>query len=362
MRVDAAEFRALPLEAHALLDDVPLKDVNAVDLPGGGPGQTLRDVRALIPPGGLMKANLMTRALFGMRLWLGRLFSWDGPEHDRADASYLNRVSEAIRARSAAPPGTREGGFRQLYLLEQESLAEIRNATVHAFLCEALCAAGRVSSLLGHLREAHVHVDPRVYGAYRAFPAVSGVSGDVQAAAPRLDRPLPAELSGAYAGSWVRLQEWASSRSGYFDPAAFLMVGDFAFTIRGAAFSGATAALALATGAGLPFSNAAFSPNFATIFFFVSSPVASMTKVGTRRALRSATHLVISHGGRRRTAARARRGPDCFTRFVRPRSNSAPARSAIRRAIACEARAAAGAMALRTISSMEPSLATLGIP
>jgi hypothetical protein len=140
MRVDAAEFRALPLEAHALLDDVPLKDVNAVDLPGGGPGRTLRDVRALIPPGGLMKANLMTRALFGMRLWLGRLFSWDGPEHDRADASYLNRVSEAIRARSAAPPGTREDGFRLLYLLEQESLAEIRNATVHAFLCGALCA------------------------------------------------------------------------------------------------------------------------------------------------------------------------------------------------------------------------------
>jgi hypothetical protein len=31
-----------------------------------------------------------------------------------------------------------EGGFRLLYLVEQESLAEIRNATVHAFLSTAL--------------------------------------------------------------------------------------------------------------------------------------------------------------------------------------------------------------------------------
>jgi hypothetical protein len=31
-----------------------------------------------------------------------------------------------------------ERGFRLLYLVEHESLAEIRNATVHAFLCAAL--------------------------------------------------------------------------------------------------------------------------------------------------------------------------------------------------------------------------------
>jgi hypothetical protein len=37
MRVGAAEFRALPLETHALLEDVPLEDVTAIDLPGGAP-------------------------------------------------------------------------------------------------------------------------------------------------------------------------------------------------------------------------------------------------------------------------------------------------------------------------------------
>jgi hypothetical protein len=35
-------------------------------------------------------------------------------------------------------PGTADGPFRLLYVLERESLEEVRNATVHAFLCWAL--------------------------------------------------------------------------------------------------------------------------------------------------------------------------------------------------------------------------------
>jgi hypothetical protein len=138
MRIDPAEYLALPLEAHALLADVPLRDVTAIDLPGGGPGRTLADLRALLPMPGLLAASPITRALFALRFWLGRVFGWDRPRHDRADLSYLPRVSAPLRARSAIPPGTMEGGFRLLYLLDGESLAEIRNATVHAFLCATL--------------------------------------------------------------------------------------------------------------------------------------------------------------------------------------------------------------------------------
>ena len=47
MRVNAAELKALPLEAHALLADVPLRDVSAVDLPGGGPGRRGRALARL---------------------------------------------------------------------------------------------------------------------------------------------------------------------------------------------------------------------------------------------------------------------------------------------------------------------------
>src|SRR5436190_225845 len=103
MRVDAKELRALPLEAHKLLEDVPLADVTAIDLPGGGPGRTLGDIRALMPVGGLLKAGPVTGALFALRVWLGRLFGWDRPEHDRPDASYLPRLSEGLRARSLVP-------------------------------------------------------------------------------------------------------------------------------------------------------------------------------------------------------------------------------------------------------------------
>jgi hypothetical protein len=138
VRVDIAEFRRLPLEVHAILEDLSPRDVTAIELPGGGPGRTINDVRELIPPGDLVSASPIARALFALRLWLGRLFGWDQPRHDPPQMSYLSRVPGALQARSVVPPGTTEGGFRLLYLVGQESLAEIRNATVHALLCAAL--------------------------------------------------------------------------------------------------------------------------------------------------------------------------------------------------------------------------------
>ena len=47
MRASAAEYRSLPLRGHELLRDVPLYDVSSVDLPGGGSGRTVADIRAL---------------------------------------------------------------------------------------------------------------------------------------------------------------------------------------------------------------------------------------------------------------------------------------------------------------------------
>jgi hypothetical protein len=147
VRVAAAELRGLALEAHALLVGVPLRDVTAVDLPGGGPGRTLGDVRALVAGRGTRPGLLgggggggrVASALFALRMWLGRVLGWDGPAHDRPQDSYLPRVGQALRARSLAAPGTMEGGFRLLYALPREALAEVRNATVHAFVCLALC-------------------------------------------------------------------------------------------------------------------------------------------------------------------------------------------------------------------------------
>ncbi len=47
MRASPAEYLRLDLRAHDLLRDVPLYNVSIVDLPGGGAGRSVADIRAL---------------------------------------------------------------------------------------------------------------------------------------------------------------------------------------------------------------------------------------------------------------------------------------------------------------------------
>ena len=138
MRVPAEEFRALDLEVHSFLADVPLHDVSAIDLPGGGPDRTISDVRALLSRDRARTEAVPVRILFALRLGLGRLFGWDRPAHEHAEDSYVNKLSEDQQVRSIADPGTADGPFRLLYLFPQEVLGEVRNATVHAFSCMAI--------------------------------------------------------------------------------------------------------------------------------------------------------------------------------------------------------------------------------
>ena len=77
MRVPREQFRSLSLEVHGILSDVPLHDVTAVDLPGGGAGRTIADVRALMARENLRAANPIVRGIFALRALLGRLFGWD---------------------------------------------------------------------------------------------------------------------------------------------------------------------------------------------------------------------------------------------------------------------------------------------
>jgi hypothetical protein len=141
VRVSPGPYLALPLVVHGLLADVPLQDVSAVDLPGGGPGRTLADVRALLGPRERRRVNPVVRLLFGIRHVLGRLLGWDAPTHERPELSYRARLTPDLVSRSIEPSGSMDGPFRILYLLEREGLQEIRNATVHAFLAYALVDA-----------------------------------------------------------------------------------------------------------------------------------------------------------------------------------------------------------------------------
>src|SRR5436853_7871351 len=71
MRASAAEYRSLPLRGHDLLRDVPLYDVSSVDLPGGGSGRTVADIRALEAE---TAPSHIATLLYGLRYFLGRVF------------------------------------------------------------------------------------------------------------------------------------------------------------------------------------------------------------------------------------------------------------------------------------------------
>jgi hypothetical protein len=137
MRIPAAEFLALDLEVHALLADVPLRDVSAVHLPNGGEGRTIADVLARMD---LARGNptRAVRALVGLRLRIGRAFGWDSDPS--GEPSYASRLSDDQRRRSLCAPGARSGPLRLLYQFQSEAVGEVRNATVHAFSCMALTA------------------------------------------------------------------------------------------------------------------------------------------------------------------------------------------------------------------------------
>jgi hypothetical protein len=138
MRVAPSQFRRIDLRCHALLADVPLYDVWAIPLDGGGPSRTISDAHAVLFGIRRARANVAVRTLFGLRWALGRVGGWDEERYDSPSLSYVHRLTDADRARSEVRPGVREGPFRVLYVFANEAVAEIRNATVHGFMGLAL--------------------------------------------------------------------------------------------------------------------------------------------------------------------------------------------------------------------------------
>src|SRR6266852_9102205 len=132
MRVDPGEFRACPLRVHALLHDVPLEDVWAIRLHGGGAGRTIQDVRAVFIAG-VEAAPPVVKGLFRLRGRVGTLLGWDQQRVAWTAESYVHRLSPADRAESIVAPGTPDGRLSLLYRFADEQLSELRNATVHAF-------------------------------------------------------------------------------------------------------------------------------------------------------------------------------------------------------------------------------------
>jgi hypothetical protein len=138
VRITPAEYEGLDLRAHSLLSDVPLHDVWAVDLPGGGASRTIIDFRAAVSVDHLAAESGAVRTLFRLRSILGRLFGWDRKPKQAMRESYLQRLSPAELESSLVAPGTLEGPFEILLVTPREAISEIQNSTVHAFSVFAL--------------------------------------------------------------------------------------------------------------------------------------------------------------------------------------------------------------------------------
>ncbi len=142
VRVDPADFRALPLRAHELLVDIPLHDAWRFRLRGGGPGVTVRDAIDLFVRMDTSGISRSARLLFALRTGLGRVFGWDREDPTACLRSYVLRLSAEDRARSLDEPGLQRGFWKSVYTFEHEALGEVINRTVHAFLLFALESAG----------------------------------------------------------------------------------------------------------------------------------------------------------------------------------------------------------------------------
>jgi hypothetical protein len=136
-QISTQEFERLPLRVHDFLAGVPLHDVWAVDLPRTRSGITLDEFLRTASTC-LLTPSPLVRALLNIRLFAGRLLSWDCEPAATAWESFATRMTDADRSESLAPAGTREGLFRVVYRFENEQLLELINGTAHAAALSAL--------------------------------------------------------------------------------------------------------------------------------------------------------------------------------------------------------------------------------
>lgn len=137
-QVSAREFEELPLRVHTFLAGVPLHDVWAINLPRWRGGITLDEfLRATA--GREFEPSRAVRLLLSFRFFVGRMLGWDrGPAASTPQDTFATRLTEADRARSLSPAGTKDGPFRVVYRFENERLLELINRTAHGAALSAL--------------------------------------------------------------------------------------------------------------------------------------------------------------------------------------------------------------------------------
>jgi hypothetical protein len=134
MRPPNSARTSRPRRIHELTRDFRLEDVWALPTPGG-PDDFPRLVQQFASADPSQSLPRAARTLWALRLKLGELLGWEGP-----DAGLGSRV-QTLRDRLPAdlrdaPPGPEFDSlpFTSLYLLEDEWAAEAANRTMHGVM------------------------------------------------------------------------------------------------------------------------------------------------------------------------------------------------------------------------------------
>jgi hypothetical protein len=134
MRLPNTAHTSLPWRIHELTHDFRLEDVWALPTPGG-PDDFPRLVQQFASTDLSQSSSGAIRTLFAIRLKIGELLGWDGPDAGLGSwvPSLRDRLPAALRDAPSGPdfdalPVT------SLYLLEDEWAAESANRTVHGVM------------------------------------------------------------------------------------------------------------------------------------------------------------------------------------------------------------------------------------
>ena len=130
MRISPEEFGTKDYPVNRILADIPLHDVMAIDLAGPS-APTLDDLAGAFRRFTLLQSTPAALFLGTLREAACAVFGWEDPRWADPTASFLHRVAEVDRRRSAVDPGKILGIWRVLYAFPEEGAVETLNGTAH---------------------------------------------------------------------------------------------------------------------------------------------------------------------------------------------------------------------------------------
>ena len=136
IKIDNREHQIQPLRVHTLLSDFELEDVWRVPISLSSTHSLQLFLDQFAKTNAQLVDKGITGLLFRIRLFIGSIFKWDEKllQEQLIPGSIRFRYAHQENLTYDDLPHPGSGSFIPVYKLENESLSEIENSTVHAAL------------------------------------------------------------------------------------------------------------------------------------------------------------------------------------------------------------------------------------